>query len=48
MQRAGLLLLLLRPSAGDFERHCEVFAGVVVCDDERAAMARAEIRSCSG
>ena len=46
--RAGLLLLLLRSTAGDVERHCEVVAGVVLCDEERALVARAEIRSCSG
>ena len=46
--RAGLLLLLLRSTAGDVERHCEVVAGVVLCDEERALVARAEVRSCSG
>lgn len=46
--RAGLLLLLLRSTAGDVERHCEVVEGVVLCDEERALVARAEVRSCSG
>ena len=45
-----LLLLLLLPhgARAAVELNCQIFDETMVCDNERARLQKAEIRTCSG
>ena len=49
-QAAALWLLagLCRPVASVVELECQIFDETMVCDNERARLQKAEIRTCSG
>ena len=46
----ALLLPLLQPArvVGDISFACQIFDETMVCDNEKARLHRAEIRTCSG
>ena len=44
----GLLLLAASPAACNLDLNCQIFDETMVCDNEKARLHRAEIRTCSG
>jgi len=46
--RLLLPLLLLRPASGAVDLECHIFDEVMVCDNDKNRLERAEIRTCSG
>ena len=47
-RRAALLLVALAGCNGDIDVNCQIFDDTMVCDSEKDAIVKGEIRTCSG
>ena len=45
---ASLVLLALVPATSFTELECQIFDETMICDNEKARLHHAEIRTCSG